>query len=256
MPAAPLTSEQLADAARLKKLFSSWQTTRRDQGLPSSQEAATELLGFNQSALSQYLNGKIPLNLDAAAKFAKMMDRSVGDFSPTLEAQVSQYSAAVVQRKSEPVPVVKGGQPIDIAEADDPDIVDVPLVRLQLRAGAMGYMADPEPGILSRIRLDRMWMEQQGLYPENLIALRVKGDSMSPRIEEGDIVVVNTADKRPVSGHVYAFNHGGEPLIKRLHRAGNIWSMRSDNPDYRPESFNSGESPIVGKVVYLQSTKI
>lgn len=68
MPANPLTLSQLEDAARLKSLFDVWKKEQRSQGNRVSQESVSELLGFGQSALSQYLNGRIPLNLDAATK--------------------------------------------------------------------------------------------------------------------------------------------------------------------------------------------
>src|SRR5437764_356058 len=93
MPAQPLTPEQLADAARLKHLFSTWQKGRREAKLPSSQEALSDLLGFNQSAVSQYLNGRIPLNVDAATKFASLLNCSIADFSPDLAAQAGRYSS-------------------------------------------------------------------------------------------------------------------------------------------------------------------
>ncbi|MFD2271803.1 helix-turn-helix domain-containing protein [Undibacterium arcticum] len=68
MPANPLTPSQRAEAALLKSIFKEWQNRQRDSGNKVSQETASELLGFGQSALSQYLNGRIPLNLDAATK--------------------------------------------------------------------------------------------------------------------------------------------------------------------------------------------
>lgn len=87
MPAQPLSIEQLADASRLKALFQNWQRAQREAGRPSSQEVAAEQLGFGQSALAQYLNGKIPLNLDAGLKFAKLLDVHLADFSAALAEQ-------------------------------------------------------------------------------------------------------------------------------------------------------------------------
>jgi transcriptional regulator with XRE-family HTH domain len=94
MPAKPLTPEELADAARLKILFQAWQKSRKDKGEPASQEAAIEILQFGQSAVSQYLNGGIPLNVDAAYRFAEMLGRPIASFSPTLAERAARYSAA------------------------------------------------------------------------------------------------------------------------------------------------------------------
>jgi transcriptional regulator with XRE-family HTH domain len=92
MPALPLTKEQLDDAARLKEHFLKWQKRQKEAGLLSSQEAASEQLGFNQSSMSQYLNGKIPLNVDAATKFAELMGCRVSDLSPAIAEQAAKYA--------------------------------------------------------------------------------------------------------------------------------------------------------------------
>lgn len=101
MPASPLTTSQLAEAAQLKKLFVQWQHKRREEGQPASQEVAGDLLGFGQSALSQYLNGKIPLNVDAAVRLADLIGCAVADFSDSLAAEVSRLTTAAGQRPSE-----------------------------------------------------------------------------------------------------------------------------------------------------------
>lgn len=90
MPALPLTPDQLSEAARLKTLFGSWQKRRKDAGLPASQEDAAELLGFNQSSLSQYLNGRIPLNIDSSVAFAGSLGLLVDDFSPSIAEKIRQ----------------------------------------------------------------------------------------------------------------------------------------------------------------------
>lgn len=92
MPAQPLTAEQLEDAARLKKLFRLWQATRSTAGLEWSQDWAGDQLGFGQSATSQYLNGKIPLNPDAAAKFSTLIGRPVDEFSPAIARDIARLA--------------------------------------------------------------------------------------------------------------------------------------------------------------------
>ena len=95
MPAKPLSPDQLAEAATLKKLFAEWQAKRSEDGLPSSQEAAIELLGFGQSALSQYINGRIPLNVEAAAAFARTIGVKIDRFSPIVAAEIRRAAALI-----------------------------------------------------------------------------------------------------------------------------------------------------------------
>lgn len=74
MPAKPLTPEQKEDAIRLKAAFRRWQEAQADAGKAVSQAEAAHRLGFGQSALSQYLNGAIPLNGPVLTKFCALME--------------------------------------------------------------------------------------------------------------------------------------------------------------------------------------
>lgn len=95
MPALPLTADQKEDAARLKRLFLSWKESRKASGEPASQDFFSDLVGFGQSAVSQYLNGKIPLNPHAAAKFSKALGCQISDFSETVASVASEIGEAV-----------------------------------------------------------------------------------------------------------------------------------------------------------------
>ena len=88
MPAKPLTPSQIADAARLRAFFKAWQADRKAKKLPHAQaEIAEPLFGFGQSALSQYLNGHIPMNADVVMKFAEVLDVPPTAINPTVVRQ-------------------------------------------------------------------------------------------------------------------------------------------------------------------------
>lgn len=102
MPAKKLSPEQSQDAQRLAKLFEAWQQQQKDNRLPWSQEKALALgdFGFGQSAFSQYLNGTIPLNTDAASKFARFLKCQVEDFSPAIAIEIaSQWPFQSISRE-------------------------------------------------------------------------------------------------------------------------------------------------------------
>lgn len=80
-----MTQTQLMDAARLKKIFKLRQV--EDRSL--TQEKLSIQCGWaGQSAAQQYLNGYIPLNLDALIKFAKILNVQITDISPTLSLKI------------------------------------------------------------------------------------------------------------------------------------------------------------------------
>lgn len=85
MPAKPLTPEQKADAERLMAIF------KRQAGL--TQAVLADDLGFStQSAVSQYLNGRVPLNVEVAIKFAERFNCLVSDFSPSIQREIDRIS--------------------------------------------------------------------------------------------------------------------------------------------------------------------
>ena len=73
-----LTSEETGDKDRLKKIWDQ----KKDELHLSQQNVAKEFGITNQTAISQYLNGRIPLNLEAAIKFSKVLKVRLSEISP------------------------------------------------------------------------------------------------------------------------------------------------------------------------------
>ena len=72
--------------------------------------------------------------------------------------------------------------------------------------------------------------------PKNLVAVKVRGDSMEPRLFDDDTVVVDRADRRiPANGGVFALVYAGEMLVKCLFKMPD-GSLRivSDNKEKHP----------------------
>lgn len=90
-PRRELTTEEMADTQRLQQL---WKSNAPKLGL--TQVAASKEFGFaNQSAISQYLNGRIPLNMATASKFANLLNVPLGAISPAHASQTSSNSPLV-----------------------------------------------------------------------------------------------------------------------------------------------------------------
>lgn len=100
MPAKPLTPEQKQDAARLKAAFNAFKDRRRAEGKPHTQGDLEEELQLKQSAMSQYINGKIPLNADALTKFCRLMGEKPEQISPAVFSQAVQKSIELVDPSS------------------------------------------------------------------------------------------------------------------------------------------------------------
>lgn len=158
-----------------------------------------------------------------------------------------------------PVAGVAGAMRVTIAEHDDPDFIQIPMVKLRLSAGITSFQTEPDRREGGTLGMRRSWIERTGLNPASLIAIQVKGDSMEPSLYEDDVVVLNTADKRPVDGAVFAVNYEGEAVVKRFARDAGDWWLTSDNPDQRKHhrKICRGDACIiVGRVVRKESDRI
>lgn len=133
---------------------------------------------------------------------------------------------------------------------DEPDTVPIRRVTLKLHAGVTGFETEPDLEDGGVLHMPRAVVDAYELVPHQLLAIRVRGQSMEPMMFEDDVVVVNTADKQPVSREIYAVNFNGEALVKQLVRRNKEWFLHSVNPDFGPINVRSGQCSIVGRVVY------
>lgn len=155
-------------------------------------------------------------------------------------------------------PSFPGAMQVISADQANSSSVQIQKVELRLSAGITGFQTEPDRRDGGRWELPRRWVEKNGLIPERLLAIEVKGESMEPSLYAGDVVVINTADTMPVNGLVYAVNYEGEAVIKRLVREAGTWWLHSDNQSPRfPKRLCRGqECIIVGRVVRRETDQI
>ena len=87
--------------------------------------------------------------------------------------------------------------------------------------------------------------------------LKIKGDSMTPNICDGDIVIVRQQDDAESGDIVIATINGDEATCKRLRKYKQGIELISNNPSYEPFEFSNEEIlnkpvKIIGKVVELR----
>jgi phage repressor protein C with HTH and peptisase S24 domain len=89
-------------------------------------------------------------------------------------------------------------------------------------------------------------------YPhKNCLALKVVGNSMIPRINDSDIVIVDLSKNYKNEDIVAVRLKNGEQLIKRINKSdiGDIIVLYSENPEYPPITCRSEEIERIHKVV-------
>lgn len=132
------------------------------------------------------------------------------------------------------------------------DFTLVPQFDVSAGAGA-GQLVERELEI-GRLAFRRDWIRQKGLSPKDLAIIRVAGDSMSPTIRDGSLVLVDTRQETVGEDGIYVLQRDGHLIAKRLQKdfTGGLF-IRSDNPAYQTQQLSVAESQnlyIVGKVVW------
>jgi len=87
------------------------------------------------------------------------------------------------------------------------------------------------------------------------IALRVTGDSMAPRIAEGDVVIIR-CQPTVENGEIAAVMvNGSDATLKKFYRSGDQVTLVSLNPNYTPLVYDLSETPvsILGRLVELRA---
>lgn len=88
--------------------------------------------------------------------------------------------------------------------------------------------------------------------------LQIHGDSMEPKMSEGDVVIVRKQDDAESGEIVIATVNGTDATCKRLKKYRDGIALISNNPAYDPMIFSSQEAQkkpvrILGKVVELRA---
>ena len=238
-----LTSEQLADAQRLKALWES-----RFKGVLTQQEAALRC-GWSQGAFHQYLTGRIAINLQALLKISKALGVEPGEISPRLAAEFRTPELTPLQ----PIEAWDSNSPLD------PDEVEVPLYReVQLAAGN-GHAHQIEYNG-AKLKFAKSSLRRAGVPEEAAACAFVSGDSMEPMLPDGSTVGVDTSAKNIVDGKLYAIDHNGELRVKQVFRipGGRGLRFHSFNTDKNnfpdeelsPEKLEEENVRIIGRVFW------
>jgi len=120
-------------------------------------------------------------------------------------------------------------------------LVDLPLVSA-VPAGKVSTMFHPD-------YVDN-YVTVDDVKDPQAFALKVKGSSMSPRIEDGDIVIVSPQqDAR--NGDICVIRVDGEDTLKKVKFEGSYIHLVPLNPDFEPVTVKRKDVDFVWKVVKL-----
>jgi transcriptional regulator with XRE-family HTH domain len=171
-------------------------------------------LGVTEMTVSNWESGKSEPKPDKYARMARLaptddLEIFFRDRIVALDPQVASLISAYAQ-KHDIIPKVS--QPV----GDLPEMSAVPLLRDAAAAGAPRMIEEKD------VEEWLMISKRFAPNPESVRCVRIKGDSMSPILEEGYIVAIDTADREPkrlVKHMVAASDPDGGVTIKWLRKS-------------------------------------
>lgn len=126
-------------------------------------------------------------------------------------------------------------------------------VRFQLLDGAAGMGAgvvnQDYPEVIRELDIAEWEVRRKiGFLPApgRIALITGRGPSMRPRIDHGDVVMVDTSVQAFDGDGVYVINAGGETQVKMLQMRADGLYVVSANPDYPPYRISDPESIHIG----------
>ena len=194
-----------------------------------TQSEIANLLAITQTAYGNYELGKRQIPLSTLTTLADYYGITIDD---------------LIGRESEEI----GNQIKEIPVLVPEDEVMLPLVA-SLRCGP-GNAAEPFT-FIKRVLVPKSFVRRWG---ENLKVIMAIGESMSPTIIPGDMLVCSPGDTWE-NGQVVSVNIDDTDMIKRIFATsdGGV-DLRSDNPKYEtihitPKEIDNGNFHVLGRVL-------
>ena len=122
----------------------------------------------------------------------------------------------------------------------------------------LGRVAAGIPLTAAEYILDTEEISQSMANDGEYFGLQVKGDSMEPKISNGDVVIVRKQSDADDGDLVIALVNGDDAVVKRLKKYKDGIALISTNPAYEPLYFSNDEIEIkpveiIGKVKELRA---
>jgi len=208
----PLPPYVKEESDRLQDCYRQWKSVAPKE---RTQAVLADEFGWqSQGTVSQYMTGRLELNLPTLLRFASLLGFSPAQVSPRL---MSEY--------------FPGGQPAAPDQLREPSSSYVtrklPVIGY-VQAGEFCEAVDNfQPGDADE------WMEAYGPAGPNAFILKVEGLSMDPDFRPGDRVVVDPGAHWTNGDYIIAKRASDNAVtLKQIKREGDRYYLYATNPDW------------------------
>lgn len=197
------------------------------------QAALAEQVGCTQGAISQIINGR-----SQRSRFLPDIAAAVGTTVAFLNGETND-------------PSLNAAPALNVDEmAERLDLV--PIANVDMAYG-MGLTFAGDHIEVEVLHFPRAWLESlTSTAPQDLAWARGRGNSMSPTIEDNDLVLIDRSDRSVRDQDaIWAFTIGDVAMMKRLRVRGENVTILSDNDRVPPDHAHPDEINIVGRVSHI-----
>ncbi|MFC3866211.1 S24 family peptidase [Alcaligenes aquatilis] len=197
---AVVTEEHLEEARSLKAIW--------DEVRPCTQAEFGDAYDIgSQSAVGNFLSGRSALSMKAAVGFSRGLGVPISRFSPRLAKEASAVAGLVDE-----APVLEKR----FHQKQRPGIAQIPVLEVTPSAGPGADPADITV-VQDYLEVTAEWARAHlGPDLKRFRVLPIHGDSMSPTINDGDLVFVDTGITEFRTEGIYVIIWNERLLIKRL----------------------------------------
>lgn len=210
-----------------------------------------EELTLSQQAVSNFETG----NTKSVPRWIRFAEAATEDANNPPVTAAERFAADLI-RKATPSQLLiirdilgGSGTAADLA-ADQLDLVGIASVDMEYGMGLTFASDHVEVEIL---HFPRTWLASlTSTAPQDLAWARGRGNSMSPTIEDNDLVLIDRSD-RVVRDQdaIWAFTIGDVAMMKRLRVRGEQVTILSDNDRVPADHAHPEEINIVGRVSHI-----
>lgn len=217
--------------------------------VPENLAAAMERVGINQSQLADRVGIKQP----SIARLLKGETRTTRALDLIARA-LDTTPAYLKGETSDPSP--KALETRLANRVDEPRLPENSVLIPQLEIGYSmgGGSVFDDYAHKAMIPFPREWLAPmiRGAFSDLFVA-RGEGDSMMPTLLDGDLVIVDTAQKSiQQQDRLWCLSYGDLGMIKRVRALpGGGVEINSDNPAVSPITAHDGEMHVIGRVIWI-----
>ena len=191
-----------------------------------TQEKLATALNISQGSVGHYVSGRRNPRKEVMEKIADELEVSLDWLAGKTD------TPPIDNREFYAVPIVTAKNAIN-------------LKHYQEESSSMGYAP-----------ISVEWITKKEIVAQNLCICLIEDDAMSPKLNIGDKILIDTGEKELINSKVFAFIVNDKLFIRRaVQRLDNTWTISSDNKSslYQDEIINNNDInntiQLIGRVV-------